>query len=74
MYIDRSFVLVVSQTRRHDPENEDDTSLWLTAGCAPPALHQIAYTDARDKYHKLHIQIFLMINTSMFETCRRHYN
>jgi len=23
---------------------------------------------------KLHVQIFLRMNTWMFETCRRHYN
>jgi len=26
------------------------------------------------KYHKLLVQVFLRMNTWLFETCRRHYN
>jgi len=45
-YVDQSFVLVVSQTRRHDPEYEDNTILWSLARCAHPAVDQTAYMDA----------------------------
>jgi hypothetical protein len=39
-----------------------------------PAIDQIAYMDAGKYTIKLHVQVFLKMNTWMFEACRRHYN
>jgi len=48
-----------------------------TAGCAwyqkHNAIDKTAYMDAWKKHIKLHVQVFLRMNTWMFETCRRHY-
>jgi hypothetical protein len=39
-----------------------------------PDIDQTAYMDARKNTKKLHVQVFLRMNTWMFETCRRQYN
>ena len=45
----------------------------LQANQAHPAIGQTAYMDAWQKYHKTAcVQVFLRMNTWMFETCRRH--
>jgi hypothetical protein len=39
-----------------------------------PDIDQTAYMDAWKNTIKLHVQVFLEMNTCMFETCRRQYN
>jgi len=37
-------------------------------------IDQTAYRNALESTIKFHVQVFLRLNTWMFETCRRHYN
>jgi len=39
-----------------------------------PDIDQTAYADAWKNTIKMHVQVFLRMNTRMFETCRRQYN